>query len=397
MNRRRPATEQGAPPAPDGGSLARCVDDVAKFADAVWGRDPHHWPASPAPSGHDAPGDDFSDVFSVAIADELLAHVARRPTIRVVENGSNVDTARYTSTLRLGGRWIDVVDQRKVADLFAHGASVVYQSLHRTCPPVRRFVDGLARDISHPIQANAYLTPPGSTALAPHADTHDVIVIQLAGHKHWNVDGLGDITIRPGDRMYVPAGTTHSATSGDRSSLHLTVGIIRTTYRSVVDRLLADVRQLDEPLPLDYRDPAAVPDFAEHVRAALDSTSAALGHVDVDDVVERERRRRRPAPAARTIGDVVALDDLGPDSELAWNDRFRIEEPTDNDTDTRLVVTDGRRTVRIPIAARPALEHLRGAETGASVGGLPDLDAPSRIVVARRLLDDGVCRLVDHG
>ena len=37
------------------------------------------------------------------------------------------------------------------------------------------------------MQANAYLTPAGAAGLAPHHDTHDVFVLQVAGAKHWTV------------------------------------------------------------------------------------------------------------------------------------------------------------------------------------------------------------------
>ena len=42
----------------------------------------------------------------------------------------------------------------------------------------------------------------------------------------WTVDGLGEIELRPGDTMYIPAGTRHSAASTESASLHLTIGIL---------------------------------------------------------------------------------------------------------------------------------------------------------------------------
>ena len=44
----------------------------------------------------------------------------------------------------------------------ADGATVVLQSLHRTVPAVGRFASALEAEISHPVQVNAYLTPPGA-------------------------------------------------------------------------------------------------------------------------------------------------------------------------------------------------------------------------------------------
>ncbi len=335
-------------------------------------------------------GDDFGDVFSIDIADDLIRHAARRPTVRVVRNGSNLDPARYTSMLRLGGQWVDVVDPDKLTALFAGGASVVYQSLHRTCPTVRTFVRDLATDISHPLQANAYLTPAHSTALAPHTDSHDVLVVQLVGTKHWHVDGLGSFDLGAGDRMYIPAGTLHSAESGERASLHLTIGIIRTTYRSVVKRLMADIGELDQPLPLDYRLDASRIDLADGVSNAIATTIAALAARCPETVVEGERVRQGPTPEGRTLRDMIALHELDADSRIAWVPGHRIEPPSVDDTDTRLRISDGSRVVRIPIGAGPALRVLTdGGDV--RVGDLAELDATSQLVVARRLVEEGIC------
>ena len=37
------------------------------------------------------------------------------------------------------------------------------------------------------VQANAYSTPRGSQGFAVHHDTHDVLVLQVAGEKRWQL------------------------------------------------------------------------------------------------------------------------------------------------------------------------------------------------------------------
>lgn len=168
--------------------------------------------------------------------------------MRLVRNGSPIDPSRYTRKLRLGGGdFSDAIDPSKVAGLFDGGATVVTQSLHRTASPVRRFVDSLVDEVSHPVQANSYLTPPASQGLATHSDRHDVFVVQVNGSKVWEVDGFGETTLADGDVLYIPAGVEHSAQSTDESSLHLTIGIIRRTYRSVIERALRRERTRPRP------------------------------------------------------------------------------------------------------------------------------------------------------
>ena len=80
-----------------------------------------------------------------------------------------------------------LVDPRKALALFAGGATIVFQGLHRYHPPLTDLVARLELELGHPCQANAYLTPPGSQGFAVHSDSHDVFVFQTHGTKQWEV------------------------------------------------------------------------------------------------------------------------------------------------------------------------------------------------------------------
>src|SRR6266480_4558078 len=67
------------------------------------------------------------------------------------------------------------------------GATLVLQGLHRTWPPLVAFASELAAELGHPVQVNAYVTPPQNTGFAAHYDVHDVFVLQIAGRKKWRV------------------------------------------------------------------------------------------------------------------------------------------------------------------------------------------------------------------
>jgi mannose-6-phosphate isomerase-like protein (cupin superfamily) len=368
--RRTPATR------PD--PLARLVGDPERFGAEVWGR---------RPQVHRG-GDVLPDVLTLADVDGLLASATRRPEVRLMRDGQAVDPRSWTSHTRLGGRWVaDVVDAAAVARHLHDGATVVLQSLHRTVPAVGRFAAALEQQVSHPVQVNAYLTPPGSAGLAPHADGHDVLAAQLHGTKDWWVDGLGEVTLGAGDVLYLPTSTRHRAATTDRSSLHLTIGLIPVTYRDVLQRLLRRAApSLDAPLPLGYA--AGSVDLEAGLADALQDAAKALVDADVASTAELERGRRRPRvrPDGR-IASVVALDDLGADSVV----RLRAG-PTPRlavDDDGRLRLDLGDRVVHLPAGARAALDRLLDGGP-CRVGDLPELTASSRLVVARRLVVEGM-------
>src|SRR6266496_5905184 len=102
-----------------------------------------------------------------------------------------------------------------------------------TWPPLVTFGSQLAAELGHPVQVNAYVTPPQNQGFAPHYDVHDVFVLQVAGRKRWRVhepvlaDPLGDQPweqrrgavaaqaseapvldelLEPGDALYLPRG-----------------------------------------------------------------------------------------------------------------------------------------------------------------------------------------------
>ena len=61
------------------------------------------------------------------------------------------------------------------------------QGLHRTWPPLVAFCQQLAAELGHPVQANAYVTPPQSQGFDDHYDVHDVFVLQVEGEKRWRI------------------------------------------------------------------------------------------------------------------------------------------------------------------------------------------------------------------
>ena len=310
-----------------------------------------------------------------------------------MRDGRTLPPAEYCTNLRMGGRRVDdVVDAAKVAARLADGATLVLQSLQRTHHPVGRFTAALEAEVSHPVQANAYLTPAGASGLSRHADGHDVIVVQLHGSKHWVIDGLGAVELTPGDVVYLPAGTEHEAEAQRSASLHLTIGLLRVTYRAVVERLLRTAGGLlDAPLPLGYATGGT--GLADEIGEALAEVGKVLEAADPAAVAERERARRRPR--VRHEGHLLSVlraGDLGTGSVVALRPGPVPRATTGSDG--RIAVDLGDRTVELPPAAASSLDRLlQGGPV--TVGELPGIDAEGQLVLVRRLVREGML-LVDR-
>ncbi|MCV7420316.1 cupin-like domain-containing protein [Mycobacterium yunnanensis] len=395
--------------------LTRCIGaDPQTFAREHWGRLPLLTRAADLPR-------DFSDLLSVDDVDELLSERGvRAPFIRVAKEGEVLARERYLSPAGFGAEMPDQVDSAKVLDQFASGSTIVLQGLHRLWPPMIDFVRAMVDDLGHPVQANAYVTPPQNRGFDAHYDVHDVFVLQTAGTKHWIVhepvhpdplpsqpwtdhrDAIGervrdepvvDAVLNPGDALYLPRGWIHSARALGATSVHLTIGVSAFTavdvVRAVVDQLAADAEfRRSLPMGADLTDQSEMAATATKLIAELSERlrdhAADLGEHAATSLRWRFADRTRPV-AVRPLASLVAAENAATTS-VRWRPGL---VATVRRHDGRVTVTLSDRTISLPESCADALEALH-AGVVAEAGSLPGLDAADGEVVIRRLLREAV-------
>ena len=373
--------------------------DARAFREKVWASHVHLHHTDPA---------DLVALLSLDDVDHLLTSTAlRTPALRVVKDAQVLPASRFTRSATLAGSPLTgLVDGRKVLALFDEGATVVLQGLHRYWPPLTELVRSLELALGHPCQANAYLTPPGSQGFARHSDSHDVFVFQTHGHKQWEIveppesTGAGEegeartVLLEPGLSMYLPTGTPHSARSQEATSLHVTVGINQVTWRDLLRRLgeqVLDDEQYDAPLPAGYLDdPGAL---AAELTERLTAYAAGLGGLDAaataTETADRFLQERTPALRGG-LTDRVRLDDLGDATVLEQRPTAACVLREEGDA---LVVLLGDRALRMPARLGGVMRFVRDHRSFRVEELSPWLDASSRVVVARRLVREGLLRI----
>ena len=257
-----------------------------------------------------------------------------------------------------------------------------------------------------PVQANAYSTPASSQGLGVHHDTHDVLVLQVAGRKRWLLyepllelplrkqrwsaqlgdpgEPVDDITLAAGDTLYLPRGWPHEAAAADADALHITVGLHPQTridaLRDALDECGDDIefrRALDTggELPADL----------------IERLSARLR----PDAVARRARRRFVDGRRPILGDQIAqlraLEQLELTTPLQRRATVISElEPAGTDVALRF---EGKE-VRFPPQAAAAVAFAHAADGLFSAAALPgSLDEAGRLVLVRRLVREGFLRL----
>ncbi|MFN2590012.1 MAG: cupin domain-containing protein [Actinomycetota bacterium] len=384
-------------------ALERCVGDVRRFEAEFWGRRAlHHRSAQP-----------FDDLMSFEDVDHIISTMSLRlPMFRVVKDGATIPVGRYTKRGRTGSQPITgLADPAGVVSLFADGATIVLQGMHRYWPPLAALCRDLEITLGHRTQVNAYITPPGAAGLAVHEDAHDVFVLQAFGSKHWDVyerrgrateSGSGggpvlSVDLRPGEGLYLPKRTPHAARTQGTLSGHITVGVVATTWgdvlAGVVDRLRHEP-QFDEPLPAGFhRDGAA---FAAALAARLEEVGRWLDKTDPAEVAAETVRRflsSRPPLLKGLLLDVSRLGEIDDATTIARRPGSVCELWRSG---ARLHVLLGDRELAMPARLEPALERIRRSDR-MRVGDLSAevADAPSRAVLVRRLVREGLLEVIE--
>jgi bifunctional lysine-specific demethylase and histidyl-hydroxylase NO66 len=398
-------------------ALARCVGDPDQFLTESYGRSPHlHRDGGP-----------FDDLLSLAQVDEAITgRGLRYPAVRVVRDGEVIDRERFTRTSRTGrARVDDLVEPGRVLALFAEGATIVLQALQRWWPPLTTLCRDLEAALGHRVQANAYLTPPGAAGLAPHHDTHDVFVLQVAGTKSWalrepvleapldrNVSDhdaaatqplLLEADLTPGDALYMPRGVVHSAAAQEQLSLHLTVGILAVTGHDVARRLLdraADDLTFRRALPPGYPfDPdlarKAVAGVVQQLVLWLDHLSESDMAAVADELCGAFVASRAPQLSGQLL-ELAGLDAIDDATVVRRRTGTLCSFTTHDREPAALTLTLGDRQLTLPAALEPAVRLLLDGRPHA-VGELAGmLDGPSRLVLVRRLVREAVL-IAHHG
>jgi ribosomal protein L16 Arg81 hydroxylase len=381
-------------------ALARCLDPVGpeRFLQ-------EHWEAKPLLVQRGEKGR-FDDLLSVREAERLITSTGLRyPAFRLVRADADLASREYTSDVS----WRPVpfsatIDVARVAEEFEHGATIVLQGLHLHHAPLARFARELEQDLGHSAQVNAYYTPRAAQGLPVHHDTHDVVCLQVAGEKRWLVyepalelplkgqryrpelggpsEPVLDVTLGPGDTLYLPRGWLHQALTSESDSLHLTVGLSTYTWFDAVKSALEDCAG-----ELAYR------------RSVTED-----GQMD-DDLMALLDERLRPQEVTRRRRDRLArtrrpiLDDQLEQVRLL--DRLTSDTPVERRPTVIAALTatgivfEGREVV-VPEHAREELESLFHASAPVAPRDLPGrLDDDGRLVLVRRLVREGFLRAAD--
>ena len=173
------------------------------------------------------------------------------------------------------------------------GATLIVAAVDEIHGPLKALAQHLGRALQSRINVNLYAGWRTSHGFDVHWDSHDVIVLQIAGKKQWKVYeptekfpikdsvelGRTPPTSAPiwegfltdGEVLYLPRGWWHVAIPCDEPTLHLTLGIHKPTGIDMVRWVTEDL-QNDERMRMDVPllgDPATQAAYITGIRESI--------------------------------------------------------------------------------------------------------------------------------
>tara|TARA_R110000868_G_scaffold38884_2_gene135744 strand:+ start:47 stop:1252 length:1206 start_codon:yes stop_codon:yes gene_type:complete len=250
-----------------------------------------------------------------------MSTVWNAQTMKMALDGRNLAPDEFCSmgTLREGGRAM-VPDWPRVGGLLEDGASLVLDLMEMLDPGSAAIATALQMATASRVTCNAYYSRHQRPAFKSHFDTMEVFAVHIEGEKTWQLyegrfeepieadgyryasfdeayhaDARGalaeEVTLTPGDILYIPRGQYHDALAASEACLHLSFGTVRPTgldfLRTVSRAATADplfrreMPTVDEPEA--YRE--RVRDLAGRLLTMLDNPEVANG------LLEEQRRR----------------------------------------------------------------------------------------------------------
>lgn len=269
-------------------SLAALVAplSVGEFLAQHWNRSFRAWPGG---AGRFAGLIGWDEINHILATQRL-----EPPRLQLVKTGKQVPADTFIDASGPNRR----IDAGAVTAQLAQGATLVLSFVDEMVPRIGALADGLGRELGVRCNVNLYAGWRADHGFDLHWDHHDVIILQVAGRKHWRVQRptrdrpargetvpppaaddvpVYDEVLEEGAVLYIPRGWWHVATPVAEPSLHLTIALSPPTgqdyLRWLVGKAVGDpLFRADWPVAGGA---AATADYWQALGAAMQALHAA--------------------------------------------------------------------------------------------------------------------------
>lgn len=229
--------------------------------------------------------DEFLDtVFKLQVRDTRLS---------LTQDGSK-DPEHENNFAREKLSWNEAPTLEQLETMCSGKSTLIFNGIEKSAPKLIDFCRASMQVLGENVNINAYFSPRGGiVGLGSHFDIQEIFILHIAGSKIWRLhhevcqnpiqkvefdkpseerkpetDAFTDITMQPGDVLYLPRGQWHYPMPTDEHSLHLTITIPSTfkfqSMRWLMKRLEED-SAFHSFLPMILEEPSTHSRFIKEV------------------------------------------------------------------------------------------------------------------------------------
>lgn len=315
----------------------------------------------------------FADLFPWTELNHILStHRFGSRGLRMVKDGRAVSQEAF---LKDG-----IVRAPEMTDLLRDGATVVLERVDCMYAPLKELAESLERVFDGPVQMNMYAGWRVSHGFDVHWDDHDVLVLQVAGKKHWKIygvtekfpvknsvelgtrppecDPVWDGLLEQGDLLYMPRGWWHVAIPVDEPTMHITVGM---RYPTGLDLLRFVSGELEQDVRMRM-DLAAAGDASAREQIMSGVVQAVAEAIGQPGLFERFMKFQRGMASSRpTLGlPWTATPGVIPDSDDALVRVSTIRGFEFENSGETIQVTFNGKVLTFAAAAQPLFDYIAG-------------------------------------
>jgi len=244
--------------------------------------------------------------FTVADLQRHLNNPLLQPEwLTIKQDGAPVELEKSCFAKPVQRRQLKFIDKEVINNAIDNGAAVVFEGIDLIDSGVNDFVARLDNALPCVLSnAEVFFSQQANEAYDAHCDADDVLVVQLAGKKTWNlyapqqrrylgIENLSDqqlgpvtqeFTMRPGDAIYLRAGVPHRCITSAPFSLHMSFDLVDNSPR-VMDITKAATNQYLYACELPY---APTADVVERYASILKSAEFQSALVEATEIKRSE-------------------------------------------------------------------------------------------------------------
>ncbi len=219
---------------------------VAEFLSEYRGKKPLHIKGA---------ADKFADVMSWEALSGLINQTSiwSSASLQLVMDGERVVPGDYcTQAMGRDGGMLMMPNTDRVRKWLQQGASLLLNDIDQLTPGIKSAAATLESGLGGKVQCNLYCSWKEHPGFGSHYDTHEVFAAHITGEKTWRlyecptpevirharflIDDdayherqkgklTDEVTLQPGDLLYIPRGWYHDALAKSEATIHVAMGL----------------------------------------------------------------------------------------------------------------------------------------------------------------------------